>query len=180
MDTLYLPIDVNPEPWAIGPVGYARRGGKMSAYVGQNKQLDAYKQAVAESAKPLLPADHILWNCDMQLEFYFWRQRADYKTPQARTARKHEADLTNMVKATEDALQGVVYKNDRDTKSIIAHLVEQGPDVQGRILVCVRREYSASLLTSLPIDVLARLESFRTVAPATPQEARYQEAPDTF
>lgn len=126
----WFSLDVNPEPWAIGPVGYSRRGGKMSAYVGRNQQLDAYKEAVREAlgSQPLQDGTHIV-------HFFFWRNRAEYTTAQARTHRKHEADLTNLQKATEDALQGVLFANDRDVREVHSYLVDQGPEVTPRILI---------------------------------------------
>lgn len=127
-------LDLNPEPWAIGPVGYARRGGKMSAYVGRNQQLDAYKEAVREALGP-----QEMIEGKVKVLFYFWRQMAEYTTPQARTHRKHEADTTNLQKSTEDALQGVLFSNDKDVRDIHSILVEQGPEVEGRIIIAVEK-----------------------------------------
>lgn len=131
---IWLYVPVNPEPWAIGPVGYSRRGGKMSAYVGRNQQLDAFKEAVAESVREqwggLPPLEG-----KMYLYFWFYRQRADYKTPAARTHRKHEADATNMQKATEDALQGILFGNDRDNIKVGSIVMEQAPDTVGGIVI---------------------------------------------
>ena len=127
-------LDVNPEPWAIGPVGYSRRGGKMSAYVGRNQQLHSYQEAVREA----LGTGHEMIDGPFQLYFWFWRRRDEYKTPQSRTHRKHEADATNLQKATEDALQGVLFKNDKDTRIIRSVMVEQGPDVEGKIVFQIK------------------------------------------
>lgn len=125
-------LDVNPEPWAIGPVGYRRLNGKMSAYVGRNQQLDAYKEAVREAIADQAPRKV---DGPVDITFFFWRNRAEYTTPQARTHRKHEADATNMQKATEDALQGVLYDNDKDNIHVESWIVEQGPDVEPRVVV---------------------------------------------
>lgn len=126
-------LELNPEPWAIGPVGYSRRGGKMSAYVGRNQQLAAFKEAVAEE----LGTGHEKVVGRVKLEFFFWRNRAEYTTPQARTHRKHEADVTNMQKALEDALQGVLFDNDKDTNDIHSRVVQQGPDVKPCIVLSI-------------------------------------------
>lgn len=125
-------LDINPQPWAIGPVGYARKGGSMSAYVGQNKQLHAFQEAVREEIgqQPMIEGQHML-------RMYFWRNRAEYTTPNQRQHRKHEADVTNMVKSTEDALQGILFGNDRDTRRVMGEIVEQGPDVAGRIVIVI-------------------------------------------
>jgi Holliday junction resolvase RusA-like endonuclease len=120
-------LDINPEPWAIGPVSVGRgAGGKMYPVVGRNQQLNAYQQAVKEAMLEQSQVSHeptkdVKW----QLHFGFWRQRADYTTPQARTHRKHEADVTNMQKATEDALQGILFTNDKDVKYVSSFEFEQ-------------------------------------------------------
>lgn len=128
-------LDVNPEPWAIGPVSVGRRGGKVYPIVGRNQQLDSYKQAIAEE----LGDEHEFIVGPIQLEFYFWRNLAEYKTPQARAHRKHEADATNLQKATEDALQGILFKNDKDVKDVRSVIVEQGSDTVGRVLFSIRQ-----------------------------------------
>lgn len=126
-------IDVNPEPWAIGPVGVARTGGKLRPYVGRNAQLAEFQAAVKEDL-----GDVEMLEGKFELRFFFWRERAEYETPQARTHRKHEADVTNLQKATEDALQGVLFKNDKDVIDIHSTLVDQGPDIRGHILVGIK------------------------------------------
>lgn len=134
---IYLYIPVNPEPWAIGPVGVARRDKKMTAYVGRNQQLAAFKEAVAEAVREkwggLPPIEGTV-----ELQLWFYRQRADYKTPAARVHRKHEADATNMQKATEDALQGIIFGNDRDVKRVRSVVIEQEPNTVGGIIIAFR------------------------------------------
>lgn len=128
-------LDVNPEPWAIGPLGVSRKSGKLIPYVGRNMQLHAYKEAIKEA----LGTEPGVWiEGKVQLRMYFWRQRAEYSTPQARTHRKHEADVTNLQKATEDALQGVLFKNDKDVNDIHSIMVEQGPNVRGKVVIGIK------------------------------------------
>jgi Holliday junction resolvase RusA-like endonuclease len=124
-------LDINPEPWRIGPVGVARRNGKLVGFVGRDQQLDAYKEAVRDE----IGSDHELIEGCVRLVLFFWRRRDQYETPQAKMHRKHEADVTNMAKATEDALQDVLFKNDKDTNDIRGVLVEQGPNVIPRIVI---------------------------------------------
>lgn len=154
----WLVLDINPEPWAIGPVGYARRGGKMSAYVGQNQQLNAYKEAIKEAVEGRIDMMH----GKVDLTFYFWRNRAEYTTPQARAHRKHEADLTNLQKSTEDALQGLLYENDKDNSHVQSFMVEQGPDVQGMVVI---HAYQADPFDEvmLPDHVWADITNIKTV-----------------
>lgn len=154
-DWRWYVLEINPEPWAIGPVGYSRRGGKMSAFVGRNAQLDAFKEAVKEE----LGSGHELIEGKVKLRFFFWRNRAEYTTPQARTHRKHEADGTNMAKATEDALQGVFYKNDKDVNHMEWAIVEQGPDVVGKIVIAVAPSTDLpDVMDTLPPHIYELLE----------------------
>lgn len=128
-------LDVNPEPWAIGPLSVGRAGGKTFPKVGRNMQLHMYKQAIQEE----LGKPDVFFHGKVELRFYFWRARAQYSTPQAKAHRKHEADVTNLQKATEDALQGVLFKNDKDVNDIRSVMVEQGADVKGRVVIGIRR-----------------------------------------
>lgn len=180
MTERWFVLDLNPEPWAIGPVGYSRRGGKMSAYVGRNQQLDAYKQAIKEA----LGTDHAMIEGKVKLRFYFWRNRAEYSTPQARTHRKHEADATNMQKATEDALQGILFANDKDVNDVRSIVVEQGPDVIGRIVIMVAPSNDLpDIMAQFPDHISELLDSMDGVST---QEAldfdddQYRSAPDLF
>lgn len=127
-------LEVNPEPWAVGPIAYARRAGKMAAYMGQNAQLNAYKQAVAEELATKNPRK---LEGKISLQLFFWRRRDDYETAQGKRARKHEADVTNLQKATEDACQGILFANDKDVIDVHSRMVEQGTDVSGRVVVGV-------------------------------------------
>jgi Holliday junction resolvase RusA-like endonuclease len=133
-DWHWFVLDVNPEPWAIGDLSVGRRGGKVFPMVGRNNQLHSYKEAIKEE----LGDPGLFIEGPIELRFWFWRRRDDYKTPQARTHRKHEADVTNMQKATEDALQGVLFKNDKDVNDVHSVVVEQGPDVTPRVVVAIR------------------------------------------
>lgn len=146
-------LEVNPEPWSVGQIGYARKGGKMTAYMGRNAQLDAYKEAVREE---LLTKNPLLLEGKIHLQFFFWRRMDDYETAQGKRARKHEADLTNMQKATEDALQGILFKNDKDVISVRAHLVEQGTDTFGRVVVGVSNK---SMSLDYPFDLVVKSQS---------------------
>lgn len=162
-------LGLNPEPWAIGPVGYSRHGGKMSAYVGRNQQLDAYKEAVAEALNDLLDPNFEMYEGKLDLKFYFWRNMAEYKTPQAQSHRKHEADGTNMAKATEDALQGVLFANDKNVKRMTWEVVEQGPDVIPAIAIQIQPYVELPL----PETLIQLLDKNQLVLPYDDDSARW-------
>lgn len=125
----YVPI--NPEPWAIGPLGLGRRNGRMFPKVGRNQQLHAYKEAVRSE----LASQDPLPDGEYQLKFFFWRQIATYTDTGGIRRHRNVADTTNLQKATEDALQDVLFVNDRNVKSIQSIIVEEGPEVTGQILI---------------------------------------------
>lgn len=144
-------VEVNPEPWAIGDVSVGRNAGKVYPIIGRNNQLHTFKQAVAEE----IGNQAIMISGPVTLHFYFWRNRAGYKTDRQRKARAHEADLTNLQKACEDALQGVLFDNDRDVVEVHSYLVEQGPDVMSRIVIGIEPAHGVGL----PKDVLATIQA---------------------
>lgn len=156
----YYALDVNPEPWAIGPLGVGRRGGRVFPYVGQNAQLKTYQNAIGEA---LRRQDPEMITGQIDLEFYFWRSRDEYVTPQARTHRKHEADVTNLQKATEDALQGILFKNDKDVISVQSWMLEQGPDIEGMVVIGVQE--ATSWARDIPIEVTEAINSMRESVP---------------
>lgn len=124
-------LSVNPEPWAIGSISTGRKNGKVFGRMSPNVQLVAYKEAIAEElahVDKLPPGEYAL-------TFYFFRALDDYETESGRRHRKHVADATNMQKATEDALQGVLIDNDRDVRDVRSVVVEQGAGVKPGIII---------------------------------------------
>lgn len=172
-DEQWFVLDVNPEPWAIGPVGYSRHGGKMSAYVGQNKQLDTYKQTIKEAM-----GKQELFDGKVDICFYFWRNQADYKTPQAKSHRKHEADATNLMKSTEDALQDVLYKNDKDNSHVQAFIIAQGPDVKGKVVICIK-PYVDLASSLIPANVWNQIMQLY-MPPVQPADQDYASSEDSL
>ena len=124
-------LKVNPEPWAVGPLGVGRRNGKVFPTIGQNAQLAAYQETIREE----FGTGHRMLEGDLKVMFYFWRNLATYRTQSGKMHRKHQSDATNMQKATEDALQGILFKNDRDNVFVSSVVMAQGPDVVGKILI---------------------------------------------
>lgn len=136
-------LDVNPQPWAVGPLAMGRRNGKMFPKMNRNEAVHDFKEAVREQlhghVQKLPPGEY-------DLKFYLWRRLDSYVAESGRKAAAHVADATNMQKALEDALQGIVFDNDRDVRRIFTEIVEQGPDVVPGIAV-----YATSFLkTELP------------------------------
>lgn len=121
-------LAVNPDPWAIGPLGVGKRNGKYFPYVGRNTQLAAYKDTISS----LLEGVNLLPQGEYSLTFFFWRRLESSATDRRR---KHAADTTNLQKATEDALQGVLFDNDRDVRHVESYLVSQTEDTMPMVVM---------------------------------------------
>jgi Holliday junction resolvase RusA-like endonuclease len=117
---------------------------------GRDQHLAAYQAAIKEA----LGTNHTKIEGKVKITFYFWRKQEQYTTAQSRRTRSHEADATNMGKATEDALQGVLFENDRDVSDIRNVIVAQGPDVEGRIIMHVEPYIDTDIQNEIPSDVL--------------------------
>jgi Holliday junction resolvase RusA-like endonuclease len=131
--TTWFCIGINPEPWAVGPLQVGRRGGKVFPTMGRHAGLAAYQEAIREElGDGFEPLDG-----KQRVRFYFWRNQPTYTTAGGRAVHKNFADVTNMQKALEDALQGILFVNDRDTWDIRSVIVDQGPDVIGKVLFSV-------------------------------------------
>lgn len=161
-DEMWIVFPLNPEPWAIGEAYPMRRGGKMSAGISPNGQLVAYKESVREHIEKTLGIEQKNFvfekGTKLKLTGYFWRQRAEYLTHQGRTARKHEIDATNALKAIEDAFQGYLYHNDKDNLDVRSVMVTQDPDVtHPKILVHLER-YVGFDTSEIPTEIWKELE----------------------
>jgi Holliday junction resolvase RusA-like endonuclease len=129
--TLWL----NPEPWAVGTISTGRKNGKIFSRMSPDPNLAAFQRAVKEelAGTKFLPEDYT------QLTFYFWRQQATYLDSADRKRSRNQADSTNMQKGLEDALQGVLFANDRDVRSIRSVIMEQGPRATPCIVIEAQR-----------------------------------------
>lgn len=152
MTEKWFVFPINPEPWAVGEAYVIRKGG-MRAAVGPNQQLKAYQEAIREQVGT--EKGQIWWpkGTKLKLTCYFWRQRAEYITPQARTARKHEIDATNALKAIEDAFQGFLYHNDKDNLEVRSVMVSQDVDITRPVITVKLEEYLGFDPTEIPKEI---------------------------
>lgn len=121
---------VNPEPWAIGTVNCY---GKGRGTISPNLKMLNYQNAIREELTERLEyggtiPDHE-WPLDLRL--YYFRS----------TERGHPADVTNLNKSTEDALQGILFANDRLNRRVTGEIIEQHPHVEHVGLVIVLENY---------------------------------------
>lgn len=170
-------LQLNPEPWAVGPVTPGRRGGKIFATIGRNQQLAAFEEAVAEE----LGTHNYLIEGPVKLQFFFWRKRSVYKTQREEMHMKHHADVTNMQKALEDALQGVLFENDKETNDIHSIVVEQGPDTTPMIIFSIEPSSTPPMGLDIPGVVMMNAVQIKYKAePTTSSAAQAWTGPEEF
>jgi Endodeoxyribonuclease RusA len=121
---------INPEPWSTGNViCYGKGRGTLSP----NLKMLNYQNAIREELTDRIdsggtpPVD--VWAMDLHI--YYFRS----------TERGHPADVTNLNKATEDALQGILFANDRINRKVTGEIIEQSPHVEYPGLIIVLRPY---------------------------------------
>lgn len=155
-------LDLNPVPWRVGPV-YASRSKtthKLGGGVGRDQEVHAYQEAIRAEIAKQSPE---MIEGKFKLVIFFWREMTDYRTPQSRRARSHEADSTNMYKATEDALQGILFKNDKDNVAGRAYIVEQKENIYGKVLIGIESVTKDSVMQELqdfvPLNVQDKIWS---------------------
>ena len=147
-------LPLNPEPWAVGTAYVIKTGGAPKAKIPPDPTLQTYQNAVKDELRlqgvELLPGDYSLY-------FSFSRNLASYTTPGGRTSTRNAADATNMQKATEDALQGVLIHNDRDVVRVGSVIVEQGPTVIPYVIIQIMfglTEEDSSKIWEAPGDLM--------------------------
>ena len=116
--TQYAVWGINPEPWrtpGIPKRGYPVKDGKLQAY------QDALADEIVEQNKVTMHDGFLV------VEFYFWRN-TQFNKP---------ADATNCQKATEDALQGILYLNDKKNRRVTSEIIEQSTETEPLILIRV-------------------------------------------
>lgn len=150
---MYLYIPINPEPWKVGPLGIGRKGGKVYPYIGPDEQLKSFQLAVKEELDGW-GAKHDMIDGPVWLEFYFWRRQDTYESAGGRKVTKHVLDATNMQKATEDALQGIFFDNDRNVKHVRSTVVDSGTDVIPGIGIEIRGVTDEDLRKEVPRNIL--------------------------
>lgn len=171
----YFRLNLNPVPWAVGPLSVITRGSKKVPIYGRNQELWYYQQAVKEGLTEKLIG---VIEPPFRLRVFFWRRIEQYQTYQARTAMSHEADTTNLIKAFEDALHGVFYTNDKYNIAVEGYIVRQDPDTEPHIIVGIEEvalDYPYGQLFGIPEELLN---------PPTPDDDeetdKWRHAPDDF
>lgn len=127
---------INPEPWMAPDLTTLRRGGRTIPAATKKEALRSYQMAVKESVEAAYDDGPITAGTNIWLRFYFWRQlELEPVGDQGRMRRRRRVDATNLQKSLEDALQGVLYENDRDVVWPMSFIIAQDHDVTPRIVI---------------------------------------------
>jgi hypothetical protein len=138
---------INPEPWAIGTVNcYAKGKGTISP----NPKVVNYQLALREEILDRIeitgikPAESLF---TQDLSLFYWRS----------TERGQPADVTNLNKSTEDALQGLLFSNDRMNRKVTGEIVEQHRHVEHVGLIIILQDYmlDVELHDALSAEIVA-------------------------
>lgn len=114
---IYVVHDLNPEPWTAGSFARMKNGKTV---VFKDEKVKAYQNALKDCLPDAKPTAKPVY-----LRFAFWRNTTDGKP----------ADVTNLQKSTEDALQKVLFKNDRQVIAVSSTLVEQSPTAPSGVFI---------------------------------------------
>lgn len=147
---------VNPEPWAIGPLGYRNVSGKPRPYIGPNLKLQSYQAELKEDLIKALGPDKFRnpYGGSCSIKFLFWRRLDKWDTPTGRKSGAHAADVTNLQKGTEDALQGILITNDRNVRTVQSQVVEQSEDTNPGLIIVFDEYYTPDYWSYVSPDTL--------------------------
>lgn len=133
---LWYVLNLNPVPWTPGEVAFAAgTGGKKRVYMRPSKDLKTFQSAVQQEMERWIT---IPFADDMDVTFVFVRSLDEIHRGGTRKSRAHQADATNMQKAVEDALQGILFHNDNQNRVVSSIILEQGPELEPYVAIGVR------------------------------------------
>ena len=169
MSGQWFVLEVNPYPWKVPPFSPGRKGNALFVKAGRDEGLHTYKQAIRELIQA---GSYFQIPGEVQLYFWFWRRIETYVSPGGRRTKKHIADVTNLQKSTEDALQDLIIENDSNVRLVRSELVEQGDDTSGLVVVYAAPADSARP-TGMPDDIFMRVMKIQSRATVEPSSNFY-------
>lgn len=131
---------LNPEPWTSPSVSVGRKNGKPFPRVYKNAKLRNYQEAVKEELEAALQLERPVVE-PIALRFLFSRD----------TTGGQPVDATNLQKSLEDALQGILFKNDSQVIQVSSSIVNQGRGVLSWIGVEMDTEVDPALVNQREI-----------------------------
>ncbi len=173
----WFAVMINPEPWAVGPLSVARSGKGVYPKMGRNEKLATYQEALASAiveeypnlflvkdSKTGLPLASLFGKKEVELTFHLWQKIEVSEVTDGRTrsgvrkSRNHLADLTNMVKAAEDAVAKILFDNDVQVRAQRNVIMDRGTHVPEGVVVISIEEFIAPDPDELPSFVWEKIE----------------------
>jgi hypothetical protein len=168
----YLVEGINPVPWMAPQVG----GMGVKPVLYKPDELRAYQEAFSE--------EFILQNRNIKtygaddlifIEFTFWRRLDTYEIGEGRKSRDHVADATNLQKSTEDALQGILFDNDRIVRMVSSQIAGQDEATEPAILIRCGRWDPSHVMDGMRDSIRARKETeLETTSPSGSSSSQAQ------
>lgn len=180
-------LNVNPRPWAVGPLSAGRNAaGKVYAKMGRNQELHNYEAALAATLLEEYPylreyvdasvlkkfpdlrryvtgdvslnkGRSLFAGADVEMEFHFWR-KLETAEVDGKSITDKVVDLTNMVKASEDAMAGLLFNNDSQVRKQTNIIHQQDSDViEGLVVICIQL-FGPAAYEDLPPHVWERID----------------------
>lgn len=149
-------VPLNPVPWAVGPLTMGRRkSGGQYPVMGRNIQLAEYQKAVrAELTRQRAEMIHLEDGQSYELVFVFHQVTEHYQTASGRATQSKQGDLTNLTKATEDAIQDLLITNDTNVeKSTLYVQRSEGVNAVPYVVIGVAATHSIINPDSFPAEV---------------------------
>lgn len=145
---LWYVLNLNPVPWTAGEVSWASGGnGSRRPYMRPSKDLKNFQQAIKDEMEDWVT---ISFATEVDVLFVFSRSLDEIVRGGARKSRVHQADATNMQKATEDALQGILFGNDNQNRVVSSIIYEQEPDIEPWVAIGVKVVKDNDVRTLVP------------------------------
>jgi len=163
MENRFFVIGVNAEPWAVGSLGIARKGKSTYPYIGPNQKLQAYQEALKEQLEGA-----VLLVGEVEINLYIWRKIEKLTVYGGRNRKGNTSDATNIQKATEDALQGILIENDRFVRRIATEIMQQDELTEPCIVIQVRPYVGSS--PEFPDSIWEQVD---TIAGRTPPDTLF-------
>lgn len=133
---LWYVLNLNPVPWTAGEVAFASTGsGGRRTYMRPSKDMKNYQDAIRDEMSEWMT---IPLFTEVDVLFVFCRSLDEIVRGSARNSRVHVADATNMQKATEDALQGILFDNDNQNRVVRSIIYEQERDIEPYVAIGVK------------------------------------------
>jgi Holliday junction resolvase RusA-like endonuclease len=144
-------LGINPEPWETGTISAGRRktGGGFTATMAPSQKLQAYQEALREYLDSDMRWSSLDPDARVTVEFFFFRQIETFTSPVRKwISYGHEADATNLQKATEDALQGRLFTNDNLVRDVRSVILSQGVSTEPALVIRVKPFIDQAMLYS--------------------------------